>query len=102
LGFRPNNKAYQAYVIIGKMINEPIRDGHCLEKNSFTIHLAVVVDFWAPLRAMQIVANLVLAKNMLGIIDSKVNTDENSQWAIQCGVYSNDVVIAGGKSSTGR
>lgn len=73
------------------MINEPIHvTDTAFEKTVLQSTLPVVVDFWAPwCGPCKMVAPTLdkLAKEYSGqLLIAKVNTDENSQWAMQYGV----------------
>jgi thioredoxin 1 len=87
-----------------KMINEPIHvTDTAFEKTVLQSTLPVVVDFWAPwCNPCKMVAPTLekLAKEYAGqLVIAKVNTDENSQWAIQYGVQGIPTMlfVAGGK-----
>jgi len=86
------------------MINEPIHvTDTAFEKAVLQSTLPVVVDFWAPwCGPCKMVAPTLekLAKEYAGqLVIAKVNTDENSQWAMQYGVQGIPTMlfIAGGK-----
>lgn len=73
------------------MINEPIHvTDSAFEKTVLKSPLPVIVDFWAPWCApCKMVAPTLdkLAKEYAGqLLIAKVDTDENSQWAMQYGV----------------
>jgi thioredoxin 1 len=87
-----------------KMINEPIHvTDTAFEKTVLQSTIPVVVDFWAPwCGPCKMVAPTLekLAKEYAGkLVIAKVNTDENSQWAMQYGVQGIPTMlfIAGGK-----
>ena len=73
------------------MINEPINvTDAAFEQTVLKSTLPVVVDFWAPwCMPCKMVAPILekLAKDLEGkVLITKVNTDENSQWAQKYGV----------------
>ena len=73
------------------MINEPIHvTDAAFEQTVMQSTLPVVVDFWAPwCNPCKMVAPTLdkLAKEYAGqLLIAKVNTDDNSQWAMQFGV----------------
>jgi len=73
------------------MINEPIHvTDAAFEKVVLQSTLPVVVDFWAPwCGPCKMVAPTLdkLAKEQAGkVLFAKVNTDENSDWAMRYGV----------------
>ena len=73
------------------MINEPIHvTDAAFEKVVLKSTLPVVVDFWAPwCGPCKMVAPTLdkLAKEQAGnVLFAKVNTDENSDWAMRYGV----------------
>lgn len=73
------------------MINEPIHvTDAAFEKTVLESSLPVIVDFWAPwCGPCKMVAPILdkIAQEYAGqVIVAKVNTDENSQWAMQYGV----------------
>lgn len=73
------------------MINEPVHvTDAAFEKTVLQSSLPVIVDFWAPwcgpCRAVAPILDK-LAKEFEGkLLITKVNTDENQQWAMQYGV----------------
>jgi thioredoxin 1 len=86
------------------MINEPIHvTDTAFEKTVLQSTLPVIVDFWAPwCGPCKMVAPTLdkLAKEYAGkLVIAKVNTDEDSQWAVQYGVQGIPTMlfIAGGK-----
>jgi thioredoxin 1 len=73
------------------MINEPIHvTDAAFEKTVLESSLPVIVDFWAPwCGPCKMVAPILdkLAKEFAGqLLVTKVNTDENPEWAMQYGV----------------
>lgn len=73
------------------MINEPIHvTDAAFEKTVLESSLPVIVDFWAPwCGPCKMVAPILdkIAKEYAGqVVVAKVNTDENSQWAMEYGV----------------
>lgn len=73
------------------MINEPIHvTDAAFEKTVLGSSIPVVVDFWAPwCSPCRMVAPILdkLAKEQAGkLLIAKVNTDENSEWAMKYGV----------------
>jgi len=73
------------------MITEPIHvTDAAFEKTVLQSPLPVIVDFWAPwCGPCRMVAPILdkIAKEHAGkLLVAKVNTDEDSQWAIQYGV----------------
>jgi len=86
------------------MISEPIHvTDDAFEKTVLQSTLPVVVDFWAPwCGPCKMVAPTLekLAKEFAGqLVITKVNTDENTQWAMQYGVQGIPTMlfIVGGK-----
>jgi thioredoxin 1 len=74
-----------------KMNNEPVHvTDAAFEKAVLQSTLPVVVDFWAPwCGPCKMVAPILdkLAKELAGkVLIAKVNTDENSDWAMRYGV----------------
>jgi thioredoxin 1 len=87
-----------------KMIDEPIHvTDTAFEKTVLQSTIPVVVDFWAPwCGPCKMVAPTLdkLAKEYSGqLVIAKVNTDENTQWAMQYGVQGIPTMlfISGGK-----
>ena len=73
------------------MINEPVHvSDSAFEQTVLKSELPVVVDFWAPwCTPCKMVAPVLdkIAKEQAGkLIIAKVNTDENSEWAMKYGV----------------
>jgi thioredoxin 1 len=73
------------------MIKEPIHvTDAAFDKTVLESSLPVIVDFWAPwCGPCKMVAPILdkIAQEYSGqVIVAKVNTDENSQWAMQYGV----------------
>lgn len=73
------------------MINEPINvTDQAFEKTVLESSLPVIVDFWAPwCGPCKMVAPILekIADEYAGeLIVAKVNTDENSEWAMKYGV----------------
>jgi thioredoxin 1 len=74
-----------------KMVNEPVHvTDAAFEKVVLQSQVPVIVDFWAPwCGPCRMIAPTLdkLAKELAGkLIVAKVNTDEDSQWAMQYGV----------------
>jgi thioredoxin 1 len=73
------------------MVNEPVHvTDAAFEKVVLKSELPVIVDFWAPwCGPCRMIAPTLdkLAKELAGkLVIAKVNTDEDSQWALQYGV----------------
>jgi thioredoxin 1 len=73
------------------MISEPVHvTDAAFEKTVMQSSIPVVVDFWAPwCTPCRMVAPVLdkLAKEQAGkLLVAKVNTDENSEWALKYGV----------------
>lgn len=73
------------------LISEPIHVTDALfEKQILQSPIPVIVDFWAPwCSPCKVVAPILdkISKEMAGkLVVAKVNTDENSEWAMQYGV----------------
>ena len=86
------------------MINEPIHvTDAAFQKSVLEADLPVIVDFWAPwCGPCRMVAPILdkLAKEYAGkLIITKVNTDENPQWAQSYGVQGIPTMlfVSGGK-----
>jgi thioredoxin 1 len=86
------------------MIEEPIHvTDEAFEKTVLQSQLPVVVDFWAPWCApCKMVAPILdkIAKEYAGkLVVTKVNTDENPEWAQKYGVQGIPTMmfVAGGK-----
>jgi len=86
------------------MIEEPIHvTDEAFEKTVLQSQLPVVVDFWAPWCApCKMVAPILdkIAKEYAGkLLVTKVNTDENPEWAQKYGVQGIPTMmfVAGGK-----
>lgn len=73
------------------MIDEPIHvTDTAFEKTVMQSKIPVIVDFWAPwCNPCKMIAPVLdkLAKEMAGkLLVAKVNTDDNSEWALKFGV----------------
>ncbi len=86
------------------MIEEPIHvTDAAFEKEVLQSQLPVIVDFWAPwCGPCRMVAPILekIAKEYAGkLVVSKVNTDENGEWATKFGVQGIPTMlfVAGGK-----
>jgi thioredoxin 1 len=86
------------------MIEEPIHvTDAAFEKAVLQSELPVIVDFWAPwCGPCRMVAPILdkIAKEYAGkLVVSKVNTDENGEWATKFGVQGIPTMlfVAGGK-----
>ncbi len=86
------------------MIDEPIHvTDAAFEKTVLNSNIPVIVDFWAPwCGPCKMIAPALekLAKENAGkVIVAKVNTDENSEWAMKYGVQGIPTMlfVAGGK-----
>jgi thioredoxin 1 len=86
------------------MIEEPIHvTDAAFEKSVLQSQLPVIVDFWAPwCGPCRMVAPILdkIAKEYAGkLVVSKVNTDENGEWATKFGVQGIPTMlfVAGGK-----
>ncbi len=86
------------------MIEEPIHvTDAAFEKAVLQSQLPVIVDFWAPwCGPCRMVAPILdkIAKEYAGkLVVSKVNTDENGEWATKFGVQGIPTMlfVAGGK-----
>jgi thioredoxin 1 len=86
------------------MIEEPIHvTDAAFEKAVMQSQLPVIVDFWAPwCGPCRMVAPILdkIAKEYAGkLVVSKVNTDENGEWATKFGVQGIPTMlfVAGGK-----
>jgi len=87
-----------------EMIEEPIHvTDAAFEKAVLQSQLPVIVDFWAPwCGPCRMVAPILdkIAKEYAGkLVVSKVNTDENGEWATKFGVQGIPTMlfVAGGK-----
>lgn len=86
------------------MVNEPINvTDSAFEKTVLQSSLPVIVDFWAPwCGPCKMVAPILdkIAKEYEGkLLIAKVNTDENSEWAMKYGVQGipTMLLVSGGK-----
>jgi thioredoxin 1 len=73
------------------MISEPIHvTDAAFEKTVLQSEIPVVVDFWAPwcgpCRSVAPVLDKLANENAGNLLIAKVNTDENSEWAMKFGV----------------
>lgn len=86
------------------MVNEPVHVTDAVfEKVVLQSELPVIVDFWAPwCQPCRMVAPILdkIALEYAGkLVVAKVNTDENSEWALKYGVQGIPTMlfVAGGK-----
>lgn len=86
------------------MVNEPVHvTDAAFEKVVLQSELPVIVDFWAPwCQPCRMVAPILdkIASEYAGkLVVAKVNTDENSEWAMKYGVQGIPTMlfVAGGK-----